>query len=649
MLQKFKIILFQILVLALAGCTYQPEDCRAQSSSSDGHNQLQNEKSPYLLQHADNPVNWYPWGEEAFQKAEKENKPIFLSIGYSTCYWCHVMERKVFMDKEIASKMNQYFVNVKVDREERPDVDRVYMTAVRAMTGGGGWPMSVFLTPDLKPFFGATYIPPEGTQNRPGFNQLTDNIHSAWNNQYQEIINQANKITDHIREVASPELEPREFNSSSLESAFTAFSDRFDDEYGGFGSAPKFPNPPTLKFLLQYHRDTGNKEALEMVTYTLQKMASGGMYDHIGEGFHRYSTDRQWRVPHFEKMLYDQAQLTNTYLEAYRITGNRRYADVARRVLEFTDREFYNAEGGFYSALNAESHPPENPDAEEEEGAFYIWSKSQIDQVLPEQQAEVFNFVYGVEKDGNALKDPHKVFTGKNILYKKHTKSEAAGEFNLATEEVSQLLQQAEQTLFNIRKERPKPFLDDKIVLSWNGLMISAYANAYRILEDEQYKRHAVRSVQFLIEKLYNAETEQFKRRYREGEARFEANMEDYAYLVKGILDLYEATDNEQWLDYATRFTDTQIRLFYDSENGAFFDTRMEDKELLIRTKQSYDGARPAGNSVAINNLVRLSELTGDSEYENKAVESLRYFGKYLEERPSGMPQMLKGLSASLQ
>lgn len=655
MFRKYIVLVLQLLIFTFFGCGQKAEESQAQDHSSNTQNHLQDEKSPYLLQHADNPVNWYPWGDQAFEKAAEENKPIFLSIGYSTCYWCHVMERKVFMDEDIASKMNRYFVNVKVDREERPDVDRVYMSAVRAMTGGGGWPMSVFLTPDLEPFFGATYIPPydqqgnSGQQGSTGFNELTDQINSVWQNQRQEVIQQANKITDHIKENASPELEPENVTSSALENALGAYENRYDKRYGGFGDAPKFPRPSSLDFLLQYYQDFSDEKALEMTEFTLQKMAAGGMYDHIGDGFHRYSTDEQWRVPHFEKMLYDQAQLVNTYLKAYRITGIQQYADVSRKTLEFVDREFYNPEGGFYSALNAESHPPENPESEEEEGAFYVWTKSQIDEVLSDQQAEVFNYVYGVEAAGNALQDPHNVFTGKNILYKNHDASEAAEQFELNEKKVNQLLKESEEILFNIRKERPKPFLDDKIVLSWNGLMISAYANAYRILEDEQYKEHATKSARFLMDKLFNSETNQFKRRYRDGEARFDANMEDYAYLVKGLLDLYEATGNEKWLNQSTQFTDTQIELFYDAENGAFYDTSMEGKNLLIRTKESYEGARPSGNSVAVVNLIRLSELTDNAEYEEKALETIRYFGSPLNQRPSGMPKMLKGLSLSLQ
>lgn len=644
-------------VMVLFGCGQQQSQKRSSDETAssttltqlDGEkNQLQYSNSPYLLQHADNPVNWYPWGEEAFQKARKENKPIFLSIGYSTCYWCHVMERKVFMDEQIAAKMNTYFVSIKVDREERPDVDRVYMSAVRAMTGGGGWPMSVFLTPELMPFFGATYIPPEGRGGRPGFSQLADQLNNAWRNNRAQVISQAEKVTEHIKTTASPQLEPQEVSSNVMANAFESYSNRFDSIYGGFGPAPKFPRPSNFDFLLRYYQDTGKSDALELVEFTLQKMAKGGVYDHIGEGFHRYSTDNQWRVPHFEKMLYDQAQLANSYLKAYKITGKEEYANVAGNIFGFVDRRFYHSEGGFYSALNAESPPPENPDGEEEEGAFYLWTKAQIEEALPAKQARIFNYRYGVEADGNALKDPHNVFTGKNILYKKNSLTETAKKYNLTPDQTKGLLQKAEQKLFEIRLQRPNPFLDDKIVLSWNSLMISAYANGYAILGEKSYLEHAEKSFLFLMENMYHAESGTFKRRYRAGEARFDAGLADYAYLVQGVLDLYTATDNAKYLEYARKFTDKQIDLFYDERNSAFYDTGMEGKNLLMRTKEFYDGARPSGNSVAVNNLVRLAKLTKNNEYAEIADETIKYFGKYLDQQPSAMPQMLQGLSMHL-
>jgi len=639
------IILYTILLFtALFGCGQN----NANHELDGEKNQLQHSNSPYLLQHADNPVNWYPWGEEAFKKAEREDKPIFLSIGYSTCYWCHVMERKVFMDEEIAVQMNKNFVNIKVDREERPDVDRVYMTAVRALTGGGGWPMSVFLTPDLKPFFGATYIPPEGQGERPGFSELANRIYNAWQNNRSEVIKQANRLTDHIKENSSPDLEPQNVNADALTSAFESFKGRYDAEYGGFGSAPKFPQPSNIDFLLAYYKEMGTKKALEMVEFTLQKMGASGTYDHLGKGFHRYSTDEQWRVPHFEKMLYDQAQLANSYLKGYKITGNKAFAEIARQILDFTNRWFYHPEGGFYSALNAESPPPENPDGEEEEGAYYLWTKSEIENHLPEQQANIFNHYYGVEANGNALKDPHNVFTGKNILYVNHTVAETANHFELSEQKTKKILKQAEETLYNIRIERPKPFLDDKIVLSWNGLMISAYANAYRILDNEAYLEHAEKSFRFIMDTMYQEETGTFKRRFRAGEARFDAHLADYAYFVQGLIDLYHATDKKSYLDYAIRFTDKQNELFYDPENGAFYDTGSKNNNLLVRTKEFYDGARPSGNSVSVHNLVRLAQLTGNEVYAQKAKASIQYFGKYLNQSPAAMPEMLQALTIYL-
>jgi len=642
--RKNIIVYFLLLFAPLFGCAQSSSESENEKLDGD-KNQLQYTNSPYLLQHADNPVNWYPWGEEAFAKAKREDKPIFLSIGYSTCYWCHVMERKVFMDKDIAAKMNKQFINIKVDREERPDVDRVYMTAVRALTGGGGWPMSVFLTPELKPFFGATYIPPEGSGDRPGFSQLADRIDDAWKNQRSQIINQAEKVTNHIKETSSPDPKPQKVTEEALLSGFESLKQRYDTEYGGFGSAPKFPQPSNLDFLLAYYKYSGNKEALEMVDFTLQEMAKGGMYDHIGEGFHRYATDQQWRVPHFEKMLYDQAQLANTYLRGYETTENEQYARVAKEILQFTGRWFYNPDGGFYSALNAESEPPENPESEKEEGAFYLWTKAGIERHLPEQQAKVFNFYYGVEADGNAVKDPHNVFTGKNILYINRSVGETAGQFGLTEQKTKQLLKQAEEALFNIRMERPKPFLDDKIVLSWNGLMISAYANAYNRLNNATYLEKAEQSYQFIMDNMYQEDTGTFKRRYRAGEVQFDAQMVDYAYLVQGLIDLYKATGNDTYLDNAKQFTDKQIELFYDEDNGGFYDTGSKNNNLLVRTKEFYDSARPSGNSVSVHNLVRLAEITESEKYTTKAQETIRYFGKYLNESPAAMPQMLQALN----
>jgi len=428
-----------------------------------------------------------------------------------------------------------------------------------------------------------------------------------------------------------------------VKSAFSSFESNFDSHYGGFGEAPKFPRTSALDFLLQYYKESGNKKALHMVLLTLQKMAEGGIHDQIGGGFHRYSVDPQWRIPHFEKMLYDQALLTNTYLEAYKITEDAQYAHTARDILSFVNHTFSHPWGGFYSALDAESSPPGHPAAEKEEGAYYLWTKTQIDNALNPKQAHLFEYVYGIKKEGNALEDSQGDFGNKNILYRAHAIGEAARNFDLDVKQASNLLSAAQQTLQNIRNKRPRPFLDDKIILSWNGLMISAYANAGRILGDQQYLDEAIQSTRFLLKKLYNPDTGVLKRTYRNKEAQNEAGLEDYAYFVKGLIALYRATHQKRWLSYVKTFTNIEIRKFYDRDHGGFFDTSNDD-QLLFRTKDYYDGARPSGNSVTITNLAELSRITGNSTYHELALRSLRFFGKYLNNRPAAMPQMLLGL-----
>jgi len=637
-------IIIVTLTYCGSGIRVLAQDRHNVADTSGKKNKLQFEESPYLLQHADNPINWHPWGDEAFRKSENQNKPVFLSIGYSTCYWCHVMERNVFMDEEIATFMNEHFINIKVDREERPDIDRVYMAAVQALTGGGGWPMSVFLTPQLKPFFGATYIPPNGTENRPGFKTLAENIIKVWNNQPQQIVKQAEKVTNHIRVTNATSLEPEPVSGGIADSAFKTYQMRYDKQNGGFGKAPKFPRPSSLLFLLNYYRVNNNSQALNMTEHTLLQMAEGGINDHIGGGFHRYSTDAQWHVPHFEKMLYDQALLTTAYLKAYEITGNQRFAKIARSILNFVDREMTHPKGGFYSALNAESPPPKNPNGEEEEGAFYLWTYDEIQKQLPPKQSDLFTYIYGVKPDGNVKQDPHNVFIGENILHKIHSINDASARFNMDQQTIEQQLSEAEATLFSIRQKRPKPFLDDKILLSWNSLMISAYADAYRVLEDPTYKTKAIQSIEFLMDTLYNSDTGETKRRYRNGEARFNANLADYAYFVRSLIDLFEATQNSHWLNLAVQFTESQIDLFYDQKNGAFFDNRTAGTELLMQTKEFYDGDKPAGNSMAINNLAALAEITKNDRFKKLAGQSIRYFGSLLNDQPSAVPHMLLAL-----
>lgn len=611
-------------------------------------NRLIHEKSPYLLQHAFNPVDWYPWGEEAFEKARREDKPIFLSIGYSTCYWCHVMEREVFENDSLAALMNEYLVSIKIDREERPDVDRVYMTAVQAMTGSGGWPMSMFLTPDLKPFYGATYIPPEAKWGRPGFRDIVTKIHEVWTTNRQSILENSQKMADYLKEISTPKVQSAHVDQTALQRGFDAFSQTFDPQNAGFGGAPKFPRPVAFNFLLRHYSRTGETQALDMSLATLINMAKGGMYDHIGGGFHRYATDERWHVPHFEKMLYDQAQLTISYLEAFQITREPFYADVARDVLAYVQRNLTHPDGGFYSAEDAESAIDPNKPKQKKEGAFYVWSKDEIDALLSAEESSVFNFYFGVEEHGNVIADPHQEFVGKNIAYISHSPDETAKQFNLSPDEVMSILSQVRQKLFRARENRPHPHLDDKILVSWNGLMISAFARAHQVLGDAKYLEAADRAAQFILTKLYDENKNELLRRYRDGEARYDGHLEDFAFLIQGLIDLYESSFEIRWLTTAIELTERQNRLFYDKENGGFFDVSDKDRSLLIRTKESYDGAEPTGNSIAILNLLRLSQMVDNQEWCALAEKSLAYFGGHMFNMPQALAQFLVGLDFSL-
>ena len=611
-------------------------------------NRLIHEKSPYLLQHAYNPVDWYPWGDEAFGKARKEDKPIFLSIGYSTCYWCHVMEREVFENPELAGLMNEKLVCIKVDREERPDIDRVYMAAIQAMTGGGGgWPMSVFLTPDLKPFYGATYIPPKSQYGRPGFVDVVNRISEAWKSDRKTITESTNHISEYLRDYAKTGAGAA-VDDSVLHTGYSHFAQSYDSIYGGFGGGPKFPRPATLNFLLRYHARTGNDTALEMTLSSLRKMAEGGVFDHLGGGFHRYSVDAQWRVPHFEKMLYDQAQLASSYLEAYQITHDQFFADVARGVLDYVIAGMQDPHGGFYSAEDAESAlDPARPE-EKEEGASYLWTKAEIQRLLGENVAPMFNFRYGVQDTGNALNDPMGVFIGKNILYIARTLDETAARFDKRPEEVRNMLADAKTALFEVREKRPRPHLDDKVITAWNGLMISAFAKGYQILDDKRYLESAQRAAQFIMSKLFNSGSKTLYRRYRDGEARFEGTLQDYAFLVAGLLDLYEASFDIRWLKDAVTLTTKQNAIFWDPNEGGFFDISGNDKSILIRTKEDYDGAEPTGNSVAALNLFRLAQMTDNNDWRTMAEKTITVFGERLKQLPEGLPQMMVALEWSL-
>jgi len=620
-------------------------------------NRLINEKSPYLLQHAYNPVDWYPWGDEAFEKARSEEKPIFLSIGYSTCYWCHVMEREVFENEDLADLMNRYVISIKVDREERPDVDRVYMSALQTMSGSGGWPMSMFLTPDLKPFFGATYVPPTAQQGRPGFREILEEIHHLWSTDRKQIEEAGRRVREHLEQRSNPPGEPREPGEQALHAGFDSFSRSYDKLNAGFGGAPKFPRPVAFNFLFRYYKRTGNQQALEMSLETLRRMADGGMHDHVGGGFHRYATDARWHVPHFEKMLYDQAQLTVSYLEAYQITHDEFFAAVARDILSYAERVMTHPEGGFFSAEDAESLPDRGERAEgvgsgqperKVEGAFYVWTKQEIDRTLSAEEARIFNRRYGVEENGNVTSDPHGVFRGKNILHVAHTHGDLARQFELPVEQVSALLESARRKIFDARERRPHSHLDDKILTSWNGLMISAYALASQVLEDRQCLAIAERAAIFILDNLRDKTTGKLLHRYRDGESRFDGQLDDYAFFIQSLIDLYEASFSIKWLTNALELAEEQNRIFYDNDRGGFYDTTGQDRSILIRTKEWYDGAEPSGNSVAILNLLRLSHFSNNREYDARARRSLAFFGERLLTSPQATPQFLAALDFSL-
>ena len=617
-------------------------------------NRLARERSPYLLQHASNPVDWYAWGEEALARARSEDKPIFLSVGYSTCHWCHVMEHESFEDEKIAELLNRDFVSIKVDREERPDVDRVYMAFVQSTTGSGGWPMTVFLTPELKPFYGGTYFPPHSKWGRPGFSDLLAEIGRVWKEDRQRVDEAATELTERLKAVTSTSgAESEVAGTDALDAAVEQFQMAFDRRHGGFGSAPKFPRPSELLFLLREHaRRRGAQAPLLMVTETLRAMALGGMRDHVGGGFHRYSVDREWRVPHFEKMLYDQAQLALAYLEAAQATGDDFYATVAEDTLHYVLRDLTDREGGFYSAEDADSIPPEmsgQAKAHKSEGAFYIWSDAEIGELLG-GDAETARRRFGIEPDGNAPQDPQGEFTGKNLLYIAQTVEEIAVRSNSSAEDVIAALARIRHVLSAARSKRPRPHLDDKVLTAWNGLMIAAFARAARVLPHREsadlYRTAARRAAGFIRERLWQSGEERLLRRYRDGDAAIDAYAEDYAYLVWGLLELFQATGEVEWLEWALTLQRRQDELFWDDREGGWFSTTGEDATVLLRLKEDYDGAEPAASSVAALNALTIAHLTGDSGTRTRAERAIGRFGRRAGAAGRVIPMMLCALSA---
>lgn len=597
-------------------------------------NALVSEKSPYLLQHAHNPVHWMPWGDEAFKKAKREDKPIFLSIGYSTCHWCHVMEHESFENETIAELMNRAFVCIKVDREERPDIDHVYMAVTQMMTGHGGWPMTVVMTPDKKPFFAGTYFPPRARFGRSGMEELVPKLAEFWRSRRSDVIASAAEITDALKSSMDGVTAGAALGADVLKTAFEQLSRTFDNERGGFGTKPKFPTPHMYLFLLRWWKRSGDITALAMVEKTLQEMRRGGIYDHVGFGFHRYSTDRNWLLPHFEKMLYDQAMLALAYLELYQATHNEDYAQTAREIFTYVLRDMTSPDGGFYSA--------EDADSEGEEGKFYVWTEAELRELLGDSDAEFIREVFATQPDGNFKEEATGHKTGANILHLAETLEAHAIKFNLTEDALQEKIEELREKLFLKREVRIHPYKDDKILTDWNGLMMAALARGARVLGEEKYAEAAQKSFGFLKNNLLK--DGRLLHRFRDGEAMIAGNVDDYAFVVWGLLELYEATFKTEFLKTAIELNRTMLEHFWDSGSGGLFFTAADAESLLVRKKEIYDGAVPSGNSVAMLNLLKLSKITGDMELLQKAEEINRAFSPQVQRVPSAYTQFLVAL-----
>lgn len=596
-------------------------------------NRLISEKSPYLIQHSNNPVDWYPWGEEAFEKAKRDDKPIFLSIGYSTCHWCHVMEKESFEDEEVAALMNDAFVSIKVDREERPDIDGIYMSVCQMMTGGGGWPLTILMTPDKKPFFSGTYFPKQKKFNRIGMVELIPRIKDVWINKRDDINKSAEEITIALKK-SSTTVEKTEITKEIFDRAFESYKQRFDSVCGGFGNAPKFPSPHNLMFLLRYYHQTKNESSLEMVKNTLTQMRLGGIYDHIGFGFARYSTDREWLVPHFEKMLYDQAMLCMAYTEAFQITQNNLFKQTAQEILEYVLRDMTHPDGGFYSA--------EDADSEGEEGKFYLWTIEEIKDILKDD-AELFIKLFNIEDDGNWLDESKGMMTGTNILHLKNTVDNLQSTEQFKEIDLEEFIAKTRKKLFDEREKRVHPHKDDKILTDWNGLMISAFVKAAGVFDDHTYQVAAEKALNFILTNLRKTDGKLIHR-YRDGEAGLPTHIDDYAFLIQALLDLFELTFNAEYLKTSIELQEISLNHFLDKQNGGFFFTSDESEELITRQKDLYDGAYPSGNSVMLSNLVRLGKMTQNSIYDETAEKMIACFSGQVNNYPSIFSQFLLGL-----
>jgi len=590
-------------------------------------NRLINEKSPYLLQHAENPVDWYAWGEKAFEKAKKEDKPVFLSIGYATCHWCHVMAHESFEDEEVAQVLNTYFITIKVDREERPDIDKIYMSVCQAMTGRGGWPLSIFMTHG-KPFFAGTYFPKSSRMGMPGFMDILTKIAFLWKNDRGQLLEASKKITKHLAAISDSGTSPVALDLETLKKGYKQLELTFDPNWGGFGTAPKFPTPHHLTFLLRWHKRSGDSMALKMVEKTLDAMRRGGIFDQIGFGFHRYSVDERWLVPHFEKMLYDQALLAMAYTEAYQVTGNEKYAQVAREILTYVQRDMTSPHGGFYSA--------EDADSEGIEGLFYLFTPHEITKHLGEEQGNLFCRFYHITEKGNFEE-------GRSILHMPMAPQAFAEKEGMDVRKLEKALEDARKKLFAIRKRRIHPQKDDKILTSWNGLMIAAFAKGYQTFGNQAYADAARKAANFILKNLRTSDG-RLLRRYRQGDAAYPGYLDDYTFLIAGLLDLYEATFEVSYLKEAIELNEAMVDIFWDKQGGGLCFTGQGNESLITRSKEVYDGALPSGNSVAALNFLRLSRMTGNINLEQRAEQLIRAFSKQVADQPMAYTQLLIAL-----
>ncbi|MGH7864819.1 MAG: thioredoxin domain-containing protein, partial [Candidatus Binataceae bacterium] len=607
------------------------EEQAKERSSGSKPNRLINEQSPYLRQHAHNPVDWYAWGDEALARAKAEDKPILLSIGYSACHWCHVMERESFENERIAQVMNENFVSIKVDREERPDLDQIYMDAVQIITGRGGWPLTMFLTPDGKPFFGGTYYPPDDRHGLPGFPRVLLAVAQAYRNKAHEVEHNVAKLTEALGALGNYSPPPGEFRRDLPAAAARSLAEHYDSINGGIGNAPKFPNTFVFSLFLRVAQAENDQHAVEMVRHTLTKMAMGGIYDHLGGGFHRYSVDERWLVPHFEKMLYDNALLARLYLDAGRALGEPRFLSVGGEILEYVLREMTSADGGLYSTQDA--------DSEGEEGKFFVWTLGEVDEVLGPELARIAERYFDVSAEGN--------FEGRNILHLTLEPAVAARMFNLSEDQMHAALRSIREKLFPVREKRVKPGRDEKILAAWNGMMISAFAEGSRALHEPRYLAAAERCAEFVMTRLWDGRA--LRRSFKDGIARFNAYIEDYALLTNAMIDVYQATLNPLYLAHARTLADVMLERFLDQENGGFFFTSDDHEVLITRSKAAFDGSTPSGNSAAVMALLRLGPLTGGERYRVEAERTLLLFRDLIEKQPFGFSHMLEAVDLYLR